>query len=91
MRARIKLGIAGLITWMALRIVAAGVAPPRELPADMLQYADYMVRHEATLSVDLLSWAALLTGIIAMIYAGYKRIWPERRVTASTPIEASRD
>ena len=74
MRVSTKLGIAGLITWMALRIMAAGVAPPPGPRPDGPELADFTVRLEAAASIDLLSWASLATGIIAAMYTGYKRL-----------------
>jgi hypothetical protein len=84
MRVSTKLGVAALIIWMALRIVVAGVAPPRGLPADSLAIVDSVIKLEATISVNLLSAASLVTGIIALIWAGYRRLWPEQREIAIT-------
>jgi hypothetical protein len=76
MRVSTKLGIAGLIIWGALQLVAAAIAPP-EGPADPLALVYAMAKREAVISVQLLSIASLLTGIGALIYAGYRRIRPQ--------------
>jgi hypothetical protein len=76
MRVSTKLGIAGLIIWGALQLVAAAIAPP-EGPADPLALVYTMAKREAVVSVQLLSIASLLTGIGALIYAGYRRIRPQ--------------
>ena len=75
MRISTKLGITALITAAALQVVAAVIRPPAGI-GDPLALVYTMAKHEAVISVQWLSVASLATGVIAMIYAGYRRLWP---------------
>src|SRR5438552_72925 len=82
MRVSTKLGIAGLITWGALQIVAAAIAPPLEASSDSLALVYTMAKREAIVSVQLLSVAALVIGISGLIYSAYRRMWSKAYVNA---------
>jgi hypothetical protein len=73
MRVSTKLGIAGLITWGVLQTVIAAIAPP-EGPADPLALVYTMAKREAVTSLQLLSMASLVTAVIALAYAAYRRM-----------------
>ena len=74
MRFSTKLGIAALLTWAALQAVAVAIAVPSQMPTDGPAWADFTVLLEANISVNLLSRAALASGIVALLYALYKQL-----------------
>jgi hypothetical protein len=74
MRFSTKLGIAGLSTGAVLKAVSAGFAVPLDMPTEgpIANVSPSSV--EAAISIQLLSRAALATGIVALLYALYKRL-----------------
>jgi hypothetical protein len=77
----IKPAAFGLLAWAALQVVVVAVAPPLELPADLLDWADFMVKVEASASARLLSLAALMTGAAGFVYVLCGRL---RRASGAT-------
>src|SRR5262245_38736055 len=92
MRFSTKLGIAGLLTGAALAAMAIGIARLQETATKGLASNVSPSFPDAVISIDLLSWASLATGITALLYTLYHRLrrQPSQRIAIeeSTPTDA---
>jgi hypothetical protein len=92
MRFSTKLGIASVLTWGALKAVAAGIAMPLNAPPSTGPAAnDFTPLVEAVISIGLLSPVVLATGVIALLYALYQHLRrePDTQVTADAQASAT--
>jgi hypothetical protein len=88
MRFSTKLGIAAVLTWAALEAVAAGIATALKIPDKVLRWGDFTAYIDASISVNLLSRASLVTGILALLYTAYKRLRREPDANIATEMRA---
>ena len=88
MRFSTKLGTGGLLTGTALAAVAAGIALLQEAATHGPAANVPPSFPEAVISIELLSRAALATGIIALLYALYQHLQRESAPRASRSASA---
>jgi hypothetical protein len=87
----IRLGLAGLLTGAVLQAAAAGIVVLQEAPTDTPSANIFTPFLEAAISINLLSWASLATGILALLYAVYKRLrsGPDEPIAAGAAAPAA--
>lgn len=80
-----KLGIGGVVGCAVLQLVAYALVPPQGPPTDTLSFVDSVLRQEAVTSLNMLSAAALVTGLLALLFAGYRRLRPTASPNVISP------